>query len=69
MARTVSITLSADELARLLAISGKRNLSRKHVRRARIILHSSERTPLLEIARRNGVSRPAVALAAALRCD
>lgn len=60
MAQTVSIILSAEERARLSAIIGDRNLSQKHARRARIILHSVERMPVLDIARRSGVSRPAV---------
>jgi transposase len=60
MAQTVSIILSAEERARLLVIIGDRNLSQKHARRARIILHSGERMPVLDIARRSDVSRPAV---------
>jgi hypothetical protein len=57
MAQTVSIILSAEERARLLVIIGDRNLSQKHARRARIILHSGERMPVLDIARRSDVSR------------
>ena len=60
MAQTVSIFLFAEERARLSAVIGDRNLSQKHARRARIILHSGERMPVLEIARRSGVSRSAV---------
>jgi transposase len=60
MAQSVSILLSADESVRLSAIVGDRNLPQKHVQRARIILHSGERLPVLEIARRSGASRPAV---------
>ena len=60
MAHTVSILVSLEDGARLRALIGDRNSSQKHVQRARIILHSAERLPVLEVARRSGVSRPAV---------
>ena len=46
--------------ARLAAIVGDRNRPHKHVLRARIILLSADRLPVLSIAQRAGVSRPAV---------
>jgi len=60
MAHTVSILVSLEDGARLRALIGDRNSSQKHVQRARIILHSAERLPVLEVARRSGASRPAV---------
>jgi transposase len=60
MAQTVSIILFPEDRARLAAVIADRNSPQKHVQRARIILHSSERLPVLEAARRSGVSRPAV---------
>ena len=52
--------VNADDRARLAAMAGDRSRPHKHVLRARIILHSAERLPVLEVARRAGVSRPAV---------
>ena len=61
MAQTVSILPPAPlDLERLLAIVGDRNRARKHVQRAQIILFSAERSSVADIARRAGVSRPAV---------
>jgi transposase len=60
MAQTVSILLSVDDRAQLVAIVGDRNRPHKHVLRARIILLSADRLPVLSIAERAGVSRPAV---------
>ena len=60
MAQTVSVIPSAEDRQRLLAIVSDRNRPIKHVQRARIILFSAERLPVLEVARRAGVSRPAV---------
>jgi hypothetical protein len=60
MAQTVSILLSVDDRARLVAIVGDRNRPHKHVLRARIILLSADRLPVLSVAERAGVSRPAV---------
>ncbi len=60
MAQTVSVIVSAEDRARLAAIIGDRSRPLKHVQRARIVLHSADRLPALEISRRAGVSRPAV---------
>jgi transposase len=60
MAQTVSVIVSAEDRARLAAIIGDRSRPLKHVQRARIVLHSADRLPALEISRRSGVSRPAV---------
>jgi DNA invertase Pin-like site-specific DNA recombinase len=60
MAQDVWVIVGADERARLAAIVGDRSRPLKHVQRARIVLFSAERLPVLEVARRAGVSRPAV---------
>lgn len=60
MAQDVCVIVSAEDRARLAAIAGDRSRPLKHVQRARIILHSSERLPVLQVARHAGVSRPAV---------
>jgi hypothetical protein len=60
MAQTSSIILNAGDRERLVAIVAERNRPHKHVQRVRIILHSDERRPVLAIAKRVGVSRPAV---------
>ena len=60
MAQTVSIIVGVEDRARLAAILGDRNRPQKHAQRANIILLSAERLPVLEVARRAGVSRPAV---------
>jgi transposase len=60
MAQTCSILLGAVDRERLAAVVADRNRPHKHVQRARIILHSAERLPVLEVARRASVSRPAV---------
>lgn len=60
MAQTSSILLSAADRERLLAIVAGRNRPQKHVERARIILHAADHLPVLEIAKRAGVSRPSV---------
>ena len=60
MAQSVNILSHAEDRKRLLAIVADRNRPLKHVQRAKIILHSTERLPVLEVARRAGVSRPAV---------
>jgi transposase len=60
MAQTVSLIVSAEERTRLAGLIGDRNRPQKHVQRARIILHSADRLPVLDVARRSGVSRPAV---------
>ncbi|WP_281807216.1 helix-turn-helix domain-containing protein [Methylocystis echinoides] len=60
MAQTVSILLGDKDRKRLGAIASDRSRPLKHIQRANIILHSAERLPVLEVARRAGVSRPAV---------
>jgi transposase len=60
MAQTVSVIVSAEDRVRLTAIIGDRSRPLKHVQRARIVLHSADRLPVLEVARLADVSRPAV---------
>src|SRR5580704_10247420 len=60
MAQTVSVIITGEERARLAAIVGDRSRPLKHVQRARIVLHSADRLPVLEVARRVSISRPAV---------
>ena len=60
MAQTVSVIVGLQDRARLAAIIGDRNRPLKHTQRANIILRSAQRLPVLEVARRAGVSRPAV---------
>ena len=45
---------------RLAAIVGDRNRPQKHVQRARIVLLSADRLPVLAVARQTEASRPAV---------
>jgi len=60
MAQTVIVIVGPEDRARLSAIADDRNRPLKHVQRASIILLSAERLPVMEVARRAGVSRPAV---------
>ena len=60
MAQTVCIIIEATERARLKAIVGDRSRPLKHIQRARIVLLSAERLSVQDVARRAGVSRPAV---------
>ncbi len=60
MAQDVCVIVEAEECARLAAVVGDRSRPLKHVQRAWIVLFSAERLPVLEVARRAGVSRPAV---------
>jgi transposase len=60
MAQDVCVLVNADDRARLAAIAGSGSRPYRHVVRARIILQSAERLPAQEVARRGGVSRPAV---------
>src|SRR5688500_12206010 len=60
MAQEVCVIVGAEDSARLAAVSGDRSRPLKHVQRARIILLSAARLPVLAVARRAGVSRPAV---------
>jgi transposase len=60
MAHTVSPIVSAEDAARLSGIIGDRSRPLKHIQRARIILLCAEQLTVQEVARRAGVSRPAV---------
>ena len=60
MAQDVCVIVGTEERARLAAVVGDRSRPLKHVQRAWIVLFSAERLPVLEVARRGGVSRPAV---------
>ena len=60
MAQTVCPLLSVGDRQRLAAILADRNRPQKHVARVRIILHSAERLDAAAVARRAGISRPAV---------
>jgi transposase len=60
MAQTVCVIVSAEDRAQLAAIVGDRSRPLKHVQRARLVLHSADRLPAVEISRKAGVSRPAV---------
>ena len=60
MAQTVSVIVGFEDRAHLAAIANDRNRPLKHLQRANIILLSAERLAVLEVARRAGVSRPAV---------
>jgi transposase-like protein len=60
MAQDVLVIVRDDDRARLEAIVGDRNRRHKHVQRARIVLLSADRLAVAAVARRVGVSRPAV---------
>jgi len=60
MAQTVSLLLSAEDRAGLQEIIEDRRRPVKHVQRAKIVLLSADRLPVLEIANRVGISRPMV---------
>jgi len=60
MAQTVSVIVSAEDRARLAAIIGDRSWPLKHIQRAKIVLFSADQAPASKVARRAGVSRPAV---------
>ena len=60
MSQTVSLVLSAQMRQALQTIVDDRRQAVKHVLRARIVLLSDERLPVLEVARQAGVSRPMV---------
>ena len=60
MAQTVCPWVSAADRQRLAAVLADRNRPQKHVARARLILASAERLDVAEVARRVGISRPAV---------
>ena len=67
MTQTVLVLHPAADRERLLAVVADRNRLFEHVRRAQIILRSAKRLPAPEVARRAGVSRPAVWRRQALR--
>ncbi len=60
MAQIVSVIVCPEDSERLRGIVADRNRPLKHVQRAKIVLLSAERLPVLEVARCAGVSRPAV---------
>jgi len=60
MAQELCVIISAEDRARLAAIIDDRNRPLKHVQRAQIVLVSADRIPVLQVACRAGVSRPAV---------
>jgi transposase len=60
MAQDVCVIVSPEDRARLAAIIGDRSRPLKHIQRARIVLLSAERLPVLEVSRQVSVSRPAV---------
>jgi len=60
MAQDVCVIVGAEDRARLAAVVGDRSRALKHVQRARVVLFSAERLSVLEVARRAGLSRPAV---------
>src|SRR6202049_3289768 len=60
MAQELCVIVSAEDRARWAAIIDDRNRPLKHIQRAQIVLFSAERLPVLQVAHRAGVSRPAV---------
>src|ERR1700752_5191671 len=60
MAQELCVVVSDEDRAGLEGIVGDRNRLLKHVQRARIVLLSADRLPVLQVAVRAGVSRPAV---------
>ena len=60
MAQEVCVVMSDEDRARLEAIVSDRNRLLKHIQRARIVLLSAEKLPVLQVAGQLGVSRPAV---------
>jgi hypothetical protein len=56
MAQTVSLLLSAEDRAGLHGLIEDRRRPVKHVQRAQIVLLSADRLPVLEIAKRVGIS-------------
>ena len=60
MAQTVCVLLDAADTTRLTVIAEDRSRPLKHIQRARIVLLSAERLSVQDVARRAGVSRPAV---------
>jgi len=60
MAHLVCPLVWAEDRQRLAAVLAERNRRQKHVVRAQVILASAERLDVAEVARRAGLSRPAV---------
>jgi transposase len=60
MAQTLCPLVSAEDRSRLAAIAADRNRPQKHAARARVVLLSADRLDVASVARRAGVSRPAV---------
>ena len=60
MAQTVSIILFDEDRKALEVIAADRSRPLKHIQRAKIVLHSAGRLPVLEVARRASVSGLAV---------
>ncbi len=60
MAQTVSLLLSAQGRSGLEEVVEDRRRPVKHVQRAQIVLLSTDRLPVLEIAKRVGISLPMV---------
>ena len=60
MSQTVSLVLTAQTRDALRRIADDRRRPLAHILRARIVLLSDERLPVLEVARQAGVGRPTV---------
>jgi transposase len=60
MVQEVCVVVSDEDRARLAAVVEDRNRPLKHVQRARIVLLSAARLPILQVANCVGVGRPAV---------
>ena len=60
MSQDVCVIVGAEDRSRLAAVVGDRSRPLKHIQRARIVLLSAERLPVLAVAHRAGVSRPSV---------
>ncbi len=60
MAQDICVIVGAEDRERLAAVVGDRSRPLKHIQRAWIIRYSADRLPVAEVARRAGVSRPAV---------
>ena len=60
MGQEICVVISDEDRARLGAIIDDRNRPLKHIQRARIVLLSAARLPVLQVANRAGVGRSAV---------
>jgi transposase len=60
MAQTVCVILSSPDRQTLEAVVADRNLPKKHVERAQVVLASATRKPVQRVASSLGVSRPMV---------